>query len=197
MAMTFDRPMLAVFCGARLGLSPVHAEDAAAIGRAIARAGAGLVYGGGRVGLMGVLADAALEEGAPVYGVIPAGLAAKEVAHGGLTHLEIVATMHERKARMAEVAAGFLAMAGGFGTLDDFFEIVTWRQLGHHSLPIVLFNGSGYFDPLLAALRHVTDEGFARDGAEYFRVETEPDEAVRRALDGTRPPLAARWQGHA
>jgi uncharacterized protein (TIGR00730 family) len=195
MAMTFDRPMLTVFCGARPGLSPVHAEDAAAIGRAIARAGAGLVYGGGRVGLMGILADAALEEGAPVYGVIPAGLAAKEVAHGGLTHLEIVATMHERKARMAEMADGFLALAGGFGTLDEFFEIVTWRQLGHHSRPIVLFNGSGYFDPLLAALRHVADEGFARDGAEYFRVETEPDEAVLRALDGTRPPLAARWHG--
>jgi uncharacterized protein (TIGR00730 family) len=192
MAMTFDRPMLAVFCGARPGLSPVHAEDAAAIGRAIARAGAGLVYGGGRVGLMGILADAALEEGAPVYGVIPAGLAAKEVAHGGLTHLEIVATMHERKARMAEVAAGFLALAGGFGTLDEFFEIVTWRQLGHHSRPIVLFNGSGYFDLLLAALRHVADEGFARDGAEYFTVETEPDKAIQRALDGTRPPLAAR-----
>jgi uncharacterized protein (TIGR00730 family) len=103
--------------------------------------------------------------------------------------------MHERKARMAEVAAGFLALAGGFGTLDEFFEIVTWRQLGHHSRPIVLFNGSGYFDPLLAALRHVADEGFARDGAEYFTVETEPDKAVRRALDGTRPPMAARWYG--
>ncbi len=193
--MTFDRPMLTVFCGARPGLSPVHAEDAAAIGRAIARAGAGLVYGGGRVGLMGILADAALEEGAPVFGVIPAGLAAKEIAHNGLTHLEIVATMHERKARMAEVATGFLALAGGFGTLDEFFEIVTWRQLGHHSRPIVLFNGSGYFDALLAALRHVSDEGFARDSAEYFTVETEHDAAVRRALDGTGREAAVTWQG--
>ena len=196
MTMTFDRPMLTVFCGARPGLSPVHAEDAAAIGRAIARAGAGLVYGGGRVGLMGVLADAVLEEGAPVYGVIPAGLAAKEVAHGGLTHLEIVATMHERKARMAEMARGFLALAGGFGTLDEFFEIVTWRQLGHHARPIVLFNGSGFFDPLLATLKHVADEGFARDGAEYFTVETEPVAAVRSALDGGERPQAAGWHGH-
>jgi uncharacterized protein (TIGR00730 family) len=196
MTTAFDRPMLTVFCGARTGLSPVHAEGAAAIGRAIARAGAGLVYGGGRVGLMGILADAALEEGAPVYGVIPAGLAAKEVAHGGLTQLEIVATMHERKARMAALATGFLALAGGFGTLDEFFEIVTWRQLGHHDRPIVLFNGAGYFEPLLAALKHVADEGFARDGAEYFSVETEPVAAVRRALDGGESPQAARWHRH-
>ena len=195
MTMTFDRPLLTVFCGARPGLSPAHAEGTAAIGRAIARAGAGLVYGGGRVGLMGILADAALEEGAPVYGVIPAGLAAKEVAHGGLTRLEIVATMHERKARMGELASGFLTLAGGFGTLDEFFEVVTWRQLGHHDRPIVLFNGSGYFDPLLAALKHVADEGFARDGAEYFAVETEPMAAVRRALEGGGRPQAARWHG--
>src|SRR5450830_342309 len=141
---------------------------------------------------MGILADAALEEGAPVYGVIPAGLAEKEIAHGGLTHLDIVTTMHERKARMSEVAAGFLTLAGGFGTLDEFFEIVTWRQLGHHSRPIVLFNGSGYFDPLLTALRHVADQGFARDGAEYFAVETEPDAAVRRALAGSNRKVPAR-----
>jgi uncharacterized protein (TIGR00730 family) len=142
---------------------------------------------------MGILADATLEEGAPVYGVIPAGLAKKEIAHGGLTHLDIVATMHERKARMSEVAAGFLTLAGGFGTLDEFFEIVTWRQLGHHSRPIVLFNGSGYFDPLLTALRHVADQGFARDGGEYFAVETEPDAAVRRALAGSDRKAPARW----
>src|ERR1017187_2929616 len=155
MPMTFDRPLLAVFCGARTGLSPVHADDAAAVGRAIARAGAGLVYGGGRVGLMGILADAALEEGAPVYGVIPAGLAEKEIAHGGLTHLEVVATMHERKARMSEVAAGFLALAGGFGTLDEFFEIVPCRTLGPHSRPIVLFTAPGSFAPLQTPLGQV------------------------------------------
>lgn len=195
MPMTFDRPMLTVFCGSRSGLSPVHAEETAAVGRAIARAGAGLVYGGGRVGLMGILADAVLEEGAPVYGVIPAGLAAKEIAHGGLTHLEIVSTMHERKARMAELAAGFLALAGGFGTLEEFFEVVTWRQLGHHARPIVLYNGSGFFDTLLAALQHVTDEGFAREGSECFSVETEPDAAVRRVLAGTDRPLTAQWHG--
>ncbi len=182
MAPPFDRPMLAVFCGSRAGVAPAYAEEAAAVGREIARAGAGLVFGGGRVGLMGILADAVLEEGGIAYGVIPAGLAAREVAHLGLTQLDIVNTMHERKSRMADVADGFLALPGGYGTLDEFFEIVTWRQLGHHARPIVLYNGSGFFDPLLAAMRRITDEGFARDGFDYFAVEKDPAAAVRRAL---------------
>ncbi len=180
--------MVAVFCGSRAGAAPAYAEEAALVGREIARAGAGLVYGGGRVGLMGVLADAVLEEGAPVYGVIPAGLYAREVAHGGLTQLDVVNTMHERKARIADAADGFLALPGGFGTLDEFFEIVTWRQLGHHARPIVLFNSSGFFDPLLVAMRRIADEGFAREGADYFAVETEPGAAVRRALAGDGRP---------
>jgi uncharacterized protein (TIGR00730 family) len=195
MAPSFDRPMIAVFCGARAGLAPSYGEEAAAIGREIVRAGAGLVYGGGRVGLMGVLADAVLEEGGPVYGVIPAGLAAREVAHGGLTHLEVVHTMHERKAAMADAADGFLALPGGYGTLDEFFEIVTWRQLGHHARPIVLFNGSGFFDALLLAMRRIADEGFAHDAAEYFAVETDPAAAVRRALASNGPPAPARHAG--
>jgi uncharacterized protein (TIGR00730 family) len=177
-----DRPFVAVFCGSSLGFSTRYAEEAASIGRAIASAGAGLVYGGGRVGLMGVLADAVLEGGAPVYGVIPAGLARAEVAHTGLTRLDVVATMHERKARMADAATGFVALAGGFGTLDEFFEIVTWKQLRHHDRPIVLFNPSGFFDPLLAAIRRMTAEGFIREGPPLFVVEADPTEAVRRAL---------------
>ncbi len=182
------RPMVAVFCGARTGVSPGYAEEAAAIGREIARAGAGLVFGGGRVGLMGILADAVLEEGGTAYGVIPAGLFAKEVAHGGLTRLDVVQTMHERKARMADMADGFLALPGGYGTLDEFFEIVTWRQLGHHARPIVLYNASGYFDPLLVAMKRIADEGFARDDSSYFAVETDPAAAVRRALSGNGRP---------
>ncbi|HEY3349480.1 MAG TPA: TIGR00730 family Rossman fold protein [Thermoanaerobaculia bacterium] len=192
MAPPFDRPMLAVFCGARAGVSTAYADEAAAVGREIARAGAGLVFGGGRVGLMGVLADAVLEEGGIAFGVIPAGLFAKEVAHGGLTRLEVVNTMHERKALMADMADGFLALPGGYGTLDEFFEIVTWRQLGHHARPIVLYNRSGFFDPLLAATRRIADEGFAREGADFFAVETDPAAAVRRALSGaSRPALPA------
>jgi hypothetical protein len=131
---------------------------------------------------MGALADAALEEGAPVLGVIPAGLEKKELAHPGCTRLDVVTTMHERKQRIADAAAGFIALAGGFGTLEELFEIVTWRQLGHHARPIVLFNGSGFWDPLLAVLARMTEEGFVRDAAEHLFVETTPEGAVRRAL---------------
>ena len=185
----FDRPLVAVFCGAHSGLSTRHAEDAADVGRAIARAGAGLIYGGGRVGLMGALADAALEEGAPVWGVIPAGLEKKEMAHPGCTRLDVVATMHERKQRMADAASGFIALAGGFGTLDEFFEIVTWRHLGHHTRPIILFNGSGFWDPLLSAVSRMAEECFIRDAGEHFTVATTAEDAVRRAL--------AEWDGGA
>jgi uncharacterized protein (TIGR00730 family) len=171
-----------VFCGSRTGLSSRFADEAAALGRAIGASGAGLVYGGGRVGLMGVLADAALEAGAPVWGVIPAGLAKKELAHHGLTRLDVVATMHERKARMAEAATGFVALAGGFGTLDELFEIVTWKQLGHHDRPIAILNGSGYWDPLLAAVSRMAVEGFLHDREELYRVASTPEEAVRHAL---------------
>lgn len=183
-APRFDRPLVAVFCGAHAGVSARHAEDAAAVGRAIARAGAGLVFGGGRVGLMGSVAEAVLEEGAPVYGVIPAGLEKAERAHPGCTRLDVVATMHERKQRIAESAAGFIALPGGFGTLDEFFEVVTWRQLGHHDRPVVLFNGSGFWEPLLLAVARMAEEQFIRDPEEHFVVETSPEEAVRRALSG-------------
>ncbi len=106
------------------------------------------------------------------------------MAHLGLTQLDVVNTMHERKARIADAADGFIALPGGYGTLDEFFEIVTWRQLWHHARPIVLYNRSGFFDPLLLAMRRIADEGFARDGAPDFSVETEPAAAVRRALSG-------------
>lgn len=183
-ARLFDRPLIAVFCGSHAGVSTRHAEDAGEIGRAIARAGAGLVFGGGRVGLMGALADSALEEGAPVWGVIPAGLEKKEMAHPGCSRLDVVSTMHERKQRMADAAAGFIALAGGFGTLDEFFEIVTWRQLGHHARPVVLYNGSGFWDPLLQVVARMADERFIGDPDEHFTVESTPDGAVRQALAG-------------
>jgi len=200
MSAPIERPLVAVFCGSHAGVSTRHAEDAAAVGRAIARAGAGLVYGGGRVGLMGILADAALEEGAPVYGVIPAGMAKRELSHPGVTRLDVVSTMHERKARMADAAAGFVALAGGFGTLDEFFEIVTWRQLGHHRRPVVLFNGSGFWDPLLAVVARMAEERFIRDPGEHFAVETTPDGAVARALSeaaGAPAPGSGTWRRNA
>ncbi len=197
MSAPIERPLVAVFCGSHAGVSTRHAEDAAAVGRAIARAGAGLVYGGGRVGLMGVLADAVLEEGAPVYGVIPAGMAKRELSHPGVTRLDVVSTMHERKARMADAAAGFIALAGGFGTLDEFFEIVTWRQLGHHRRPVVLFNGSGFWDPLLLVVARMAEERFIRDPEEHFAVETTAEEAVSRALsdaDGAPASGSGTWR---
>jgi uncharacterized protein (TIGR00730 family) len=186
MPFTTKRPMISVFCGSRTGISPRHADDAIELGREIAAQGAGLIYGGGRIGLMGILADAVLEAGAPVYGVIPAGLADKELAHRGLTRLDVVATMHERKARMSEHAAGFVALAGGFGTLDEFFEIVTWKQLGHHDRPIVLLNGSGFWTPMLGVFEAMSREGFV-NSALPFVIEETPGGAVRQILAGQRP----------
>lgn len=183
MPMPPDTPLVALFCGSRIGGDERFAAAAAAVGRAIGLRRAGLVYGGGRVGLMGIAADAALEAGAPVLGVIPAGLATREVAHHGLTRLEVVKTMHERKAAIYGAARGFLALPGGLGTLDELFEALTWRQLGHHDKPVVLLNVAGYWDPLLGMLDRMRDEGFL--GPEgLLEVETDPGAAVGRALTG-------------
>lgn len=138
-----------VFCGASTGLSPKFAQITKDLGREIAQRGLELVYGAGRVGLMGVLADAALDAGGKVMGVIPESLVAKELAHRGLTELHVVKTMHERKAMMAERAEGFVALPGGYGTLDEFCEIITWSQLGFHKKPCAILNIDGYFDELI------------------------------------------------
>jgi len=132
------------------------------MGRSLAERGAGLVYGGGRVGLMGALADAALAAGGEVIGVIPRSLASSEVAHTSLSKLHLVETMHERKALMASYADAFVALPGGFGTLDEFFEALTWQQLGFHDKPCGLVNVDGYFDRLLGMLDHAVDEGLLR-----------------------------------
>lgn len=140
----------------------MYREVAAAVGRALAARAVGLVYGGGRAGCMGALADAALAAGGHVIGVIPQSLAAREVAHLGLSTLHVVASMHERKALMLTEADAFLALPGGFGTLDELFEVVTWRQLGYHRKPIALLNVDGYFDELLRFCDRARDAGFAR-----------------------------------
>jgi uncharacterized protein (TIGR00730 family) len=151
---------VAVFCGSKVGNAPVYRETAVVVARALAARGAGLVYGGGKVGLMGVLADAALAAGTQVIGVIPNFMVSAEIAHPGLTRLDVVTSMHERKARMAELANAFLALPGGYGTLDELFEIVTWAQLGLHDKPIGLLNVNGYFGPLVAWIEHAIQEGF-------------------------------------
>jgi uncharacterized protein (TIGR00730 family) len=152
-----------VFCGASSGRAPAYAEAARAFGAAVAGRGLGLVYGGGRVGLMGAVADGALAGGGEVVGVIPRALVERELAHGGLSELHVVGSLHERKALMAELADGFVALPGGFGTLDELMEQLTWSQLGLHAKPVGLLDVEGYWRPLIALARHATDEGFVRE----------------------------------
>ena len=157
-----DQGWVAVFCASRDATRPEDLEAAQTLGTGLAARGAGLVYGGASVGLMGALADAALLGGALVVGVLPAVLEGREITHRGLTELHFVATMHERKALMADRAQAFVALPGGYGTLDEFLEIVTWAQLGIHSKPCVLVNLLGFYDGLLAFLDHATQVGFIK-----------------------------------
>jgi uncharacterized protein (TIGR00730 family) len=151
-----------VFCGSSPGVDPGFVAAAEEVGRLLATQGRRLVYGGGRLGLMGAVADAALAHGGEVIGVIPGALVEKEVAHTGLTELRVVASMHDRKAAMADLTDGFLALPGGIGTLEEFFEIWTWGQLGLHHKPFGLLNVAGFFDPLLAFLDQLTEQRFVR-----------------------------------
>ena len=151
-----------IFCGAHAGRTSRFREIAEETARAVVAAGYGIVYGGGRVGLMGAIADAALAAGGEVIGVIPAALATAEVAHGGVTQLHVVESMHERKALMADLSDAFVALPGGFGTMDEFHEILTWKQLRIHDKPIVLLNTDGYYDSLLALYDRMEDDGFLR-----------------------------------
>jgi uncharacterized protein (TIGR00730 family) len=153
---------VAVYCGSANGSDPLFLAEAKRLGVAIAEAGLGLVYGGASVGLMGAVADAALAGGAEVIGVLPEILSGSEIAHRGLTRLEMVPTMHERKARMVKLADAFLMLPGGYGTLDEIMEIVTWKQLRLHAKPCILINTSGYWDGLLAFLDRAVDAGFLK-----------------------------------
>ncbi len=152
------RKQLCVFTGSRRGLRVQYSESARELGRALVRRGIGLVYGGGNVGLMNVIADSVLGLGGHVTGVIPDALVSKEVAHRGLTDLRVVGSMHERKAVMAELSDGFIALPGGIGTLEEFFEVLSWAQLGLHEKPCGLLNVGGYYDPLIAFLDHAQSE---------------------------------------
>jgi uncharacterized protein (TIGR00730 family) len=153
---------LCVFAGSSPGADPRYAEAARGLAASLTARGLGLVYGGGSVGLMGVIADAMLARGGEVIGVIPRALATKEVAHQGLADLRVVASMHERKALMAELADGFVALPGGFGTFEELLEMVTWAQLGLHRKPIGLLSVAGYFDALVALIEHAIAERFVR-----------------------------------
>jgi len=159
----------------------------------LASQGIGVVYGGAQVGLMGLLANAALGEGGEVIGVIPQALLAKEVAHSGLSQLRVVASMHERKAMMAELSDGFVALPGGIGTLEELFEVLTWNQLGLHAKPCAILNVAGYYDHLLTFLEHATSERFVRgEHAGMLLVEESPRRIVER-LRAYVPPRVDKW----
>ncbi len=151
---------IAVFCGASAGKHPRYAELGAEVGRSIAQSGHGIVYGGGHVGLMGIVADAAMKAGGEVIGVIPRFMEKAEAAHEGVTDLILVDTMHERKMRMHELSNAVIALPGGFGTMDELFELLTWRQIGLHQQPIGVLNAFGFYDALLQQAEHMRNEGF-------------------------------------
>jgi uncharacterized protein (TIGR00730 family) len=172
---------ICVFCGASAGRDPRYAAAAAAVGTELARRGIELVYGGGRLGLMGVVADAALAAGGRVTGVIPTGLVDRELAHPAVTELRIVATLHERKAVMAELADGFIALPGGLGTLEELAEVLSWAQLGLHAKPIGALDVAGFFGPLVAHLDHAAAEGFVSERhRELLLVDDDLDRLLAR-----------------
>jgi uncharacterized protein (TIGR00730 family) len=179
---------IAVFCGSSRGRLPAYERQVRGFGKALVENGIDLVFGGGHVGLMGAIADSVLEGGGKVYGVIPRALSQKEVAHPGLTSLEIVEDMHQRKARMAELADGFIALPGGVGTLEELFEVWTWAQLGFHDKPVGLFNVEGFYDQLASFIDHLVTEQFLADPYRaMLLVDDDPQRLIGRFRDYTPP----------
>jgi uncharacterized protein (TIGR00730 family) len=172
---------IAVYCGASFGANPVYAQAACELARAMVERNIALVYGGGNVGLMGVIADEVMRLGGEATGVIPRALVEKEVGHTALTRLFVVKDMHERKAMMAELSDGFIAMPGGMGTLEELFEMLTWSQLGIHAKPVGVLNVGGFYDQLVGFMGHLQAEGFVREQhAKLMMVEREPEALLAR-----------------
>ena len=184
---------ICVFCGSSAGARTEYAQVAAATGTEIARRGMGLVYGGGHVGLMGIVADAAMAAGARATGVIPKALADLEVAHDGLSDLRIVGSMHERKAMMADLSDGFIALSGGIGTFEEMFEIWTWGQLGDHSKPVALLNIGGFYDKLIGFLDDVVAAGFLREVHRAMLMVDDNPAALIGRMRAFRPRTVAKW----
>jgi uncharacterized protein (TIGR00730 family) len=184
---------ICVFAGSNSGSHVEYLAAARELGHALVRRELGLVYGGARVGLMGVLADAVLAAGGNVTGVIPEALVAKEVAHTGLTDLRVVASMHERKAMMADLANGFVALPGGWGTLEEFFEVLTWAQLGLHQKPCGLLNVRGYFDGLLSFIEHSIHERFVRRECQSMVIVSSAPDALLEQFDQYVPLVLPKW----
>ena len=184
---------LCVFCGSSIGIQPAYAEAARAMGALLAGRGIGLVYGGGNVGLMGVIADAVIDHGGEVIGVIPQPLADREIAHSRITQLHVVDSMHTRKAMMADLADGFVAMPGGVGTFEDFFEVVTWTQLGVHRKPCGLLNVNGFYTPLAEFIDQAVSEGFIKPVHRAAIVVDDDPERLLNTLATIELPDVPEW----
>ena len=184
---------ICVFCGSNRGVRNEYIEAAQELGKVLVKRNLSLVYGGGNVGLMGIIADAVLAEGGEVIGVIPQSLVDREVAHQSLTTRHIVNSMHERKALMADLSDGFIAMPGGMGTFDEFCEILTWAQLGIHQKPCGILNVENYFTPLLKMFDHSMAEGFLRDTHRDLVIEATKPEILLDLFDNYQPQSVAKW----
>ena len=184
---------ICVFCGSNPGRLPAYRAAAVALGRTLAERGIGLVYGGASVGLMGAVADAALAAGGEATGVIPRALMDRELGHSGLTELRVVGSMHARKALMAELSDGFIALPGGAGTLEEIFEIWTWSQLGDHEKPCGLLNVAGFYDRLIGFLDHAAAEGFMRAEHRAMLLAAETAQAMLAAFAAYRAPVVRKW----
>ncbi|POF31756.1 LOG family protein [Roseibium marinum] len=184
---------ICVFCGSSHGAIEAYGQAAAATGRAIAEQGYRLVYGGAKVGLMGTIADAALAAGGEVIGVLPKSLQEKEIGHQGLSELHLVGSMHERKALMADLSDGFVALPGGVGTLEEIFEVWTWGQLGYHRKPCGFLNVEGYYDHLIAFLDHQTREGFTKKAMRDMAMFSDTPEDLIGQFKSYTPPSSPKW----
>ena len=184
---------ICVFAGSNSGSRVEYVAAARALGHALVRREVGLVYGGARIGLMGAVADTVLAARGHVTGVIPEALVAREVAHTGLSELRVVASMHERKAMMGDLADGFIALPGGLGTLEEFFEVLTWAQLGLHRKPCGLLNVCGFFDGLLAFLEHSIDERFVRREHRAMVIVSSSPDSLLEQFDQYVPPVVQKW----
>ena len=186
---------ICIFCGSSTGTRSIYADAARAMGQALLRRRIGLVYGGGNVGLMGTVADVVMQGGGEVIGVIPEALVTRELAHGDITQLIIVHSMHERKAKMAELSDAFIAMPGGYGTFEEFCEIITWAQLGLHRKPCALLNVDGYYDALLMLFDRAVEEGFLRPTNRRLVIEETDPYRLLEALASYTPPPTEKWIG--
>ena len=193
MSISMELSSVAVYCGSNLGSDPAYARAASSLGEAMAKRGIRLVFGGGEVGLMGTVSSTVLARGGEAHGVITEALRAKEIARGGLTSLKVVKTMHERKAAMADAADAFIMLPGGFGTFDEFFEVLSWTQLGIHAKPCGILDVSGFFDPVRALLDGAVTAGFVHPAHRDMVIVDDRPAALLDRLADWRPVTVSKW----